>query len=192
MFLACEQSKVTRKLNFYYRKKCKLHLKLEGTERLHTSAHWISIVWNATKTIDNEGWCLMRFIISLSYCLSTACIHYTRPNYAFSEFFLIDREKQDKILFISRSIFNQIQPNFNQFFLRRWEMHSKNFVWICLVFLELSCSQTNTHIHTHTYTYKPRWLHNLLAVVTIGHWETEYLRPHWISMVWNATKTIGN
>jgi hypothetical protein len=62
-------------------------------------------------------------------------------------------------------------------------MHSKNFVWIYLVFLELSCSQTNTHTHilhihtyTHTYihtyththihTYKPRWLHNLLAEVT--------------------------
>jgi hypothetical protein len=50
-------------------------------------------------------------------------------------------------------MFNQIQPNFNQLFLSRWEMHSKNFVWICLVFLELSCSQTNTHTHIHTYTH---------------------------------------
>jgi hypothetical protein len=32
-------------------------------------------------------------------------------------FFLIDREKQDKVLLISHSIFNQIQANFNQFFL---------------------------------------------------------------------------
>jgi hypothetical protein len=71
----------------------------------------------------------------------------------------------------------QFLTKFNQFFLSRWEMNSKNFVWICLVFFELSCWQTNTHTHIHTYThthtqhthiytYKPRWLHNLLAEVT--------------------------
>jgi hypothetical protein len=101
---------------------------------------------------NNHDFSVLVLIVHL-YILYTACINYTRPNYAFSDFFLIDREKQDKLLFISRSIFNQIQPSFNQFFLDRWEMHSKNSIWICLVFFELSCSQTNTHTHIHTYTH---------------------------------------
>jgi hypothetical protein len=109
------------------------------------------------------------------------CINYTRPNYAFSKFFLIDREKQDKLLFISRSIFNQIQPHFNQLFLSRWEMHSKNFVWICLVFLELSCSQTNTHTHTNPDDY----IHNLLAEVIIKYVEISNAPQNYCWKSWN-------
>jgi hypothetical protein len=61
------------------------------------------------------------------------------------------KARQNLVHFSFNLIFNQIQPNFNQLFLSRWEMHSKNFVWMCLVFLELSCSQTNTHTHIHTH-----------------------------------------
>ena len=82
------------------------------------------------------------------------CINYTRPNYAFSKFYFNWPGK------ISRLIFNQIQPNFNQFFLSRWGTHSKKFVWISLVFFELSCWQTNTHAHIHTYI--PRCLWNVI------------------------------
>jgi hypothetical protein len=134
------------------------------------------------------------FIYPVQY---TACINYTRPNYAFSKFFLIDREKQDKILFISRSIFNQIQPNFNQFFLSRWEMHSINFVWICLVFFELFWWQTNTHTNIHTY--KPRWLHNLLAEVIIKHFDIHSIYTkavsclnHMVGLLKYEYKNIGS
>ena len=52
-----------------------------------------------------------------------------RPNYAFSiKFYLIDREKQDKLLLFLIQFLTKNQPNFNQFFLSRWAMHSKNFV----------------------------------------------------------------
>jgi hypothetical protein len=93
------------------------------------------------------------------YPLYTACINYTRPNYAFSEFFLIDREKQDKLLFISRSIFNQILIISSFADGKCIQKNSYEYVWYFLSYR----ADRQTHLHT----YKPRWLHNLLAEVKI-------------------------
>jgi hypothetical protein len=93
---------------------------------------------------------------------------------------------RDKANFLNKT--RQIQPNFNQFFLSRWEMHSKNFVWICLVFLELSCWQTMRQTHIHTY--KPRWLHNLLAEVITGK-NADISKNWWTKWRYSSPQTKG-